>query len=337
MRSLAYQGLAAFFVLELALSAIAAEPATVNPPPNQKQTLQNLAETISAAVKHTDTMHPVFHGCIDWHSAAHGHWALLRIANTTGENDALAAWVLASLDPQKITEEAKYLREHPQFEMPYGRAWFLRLAIEYDLWLAKHPQAGANVLAEMADQVAASVEDYLKSVSPSPTSREYRNDAWALAQLADFYRHRQDDEKWKRVVSVVDDRFFKSDAAVRLGDDYRRAEFFSRFGNWAYLIAHTHDAAATNDFWKSRDVRDDELRPVEPTAGVAHHLGVNWSRAWALRAISRQVQDEKERARLTKAYLQHVKTGMAEHEKSKDDYRNYGHWVPQFAVYALTE
>ena len=54
-------------------------------------------------------------------------------------------------------------------------------------------------------------------------------------------------------------------------------------------------------------------------------------------ALARKTQDLQQRDRFDQAYLKHVNAGMVEHEKAKDDYRNYGHWVPQFAVYALTE
>src|SRR5688500_2448018 len=32
-----------------------------------------------------DTSHPAFHGCIDWHSAVHGTWALLALYRLTGD------------------------------------------------------------------------------------------------------------------------------------------------------------------------------------------------------------------------------------------------------------
>ena len=90
-------------------------------PSDRNQMLETLAETIGKAVRRTDTQHPVFHGCVDWHSAVHGHWALLRIAATTGKDDELAKWVASALTPDGIVAEGTYLREHPEFEMPYGR------------------------------------------------------------------------------------------------------------------------------------------------------------------------------------------------------------------------
>ena len=64
---------------------------------------------------------------------------------------------------------------------------------------------------------------------------------------------------------------------------------------------------------------------------------MNWSRAWALRALARRAPDAATRARLENAYLEHVRAGMRQHAAHAGDFMAYDHWVPQFAVYALTE
>ena len=93
--------------------------------------LRALAAPIRAAVLRRDTGHAAFHGCWDWHSAVHGHWAILRVARVSGQVEAEAAWVEAQLTEAGIADEAALLRQHPRFEDPYGRAWFLRLALEF--------------------------------------------------------------------------------------------------------------------------------------------------------------------------------------------------------------
>jgi hypothetical protein len=296
-----------------------------------------MAETTAVAVRRSDTAHPVFHGCIDWHSSVHGHWALLRIARVTGEHAAQAQWVVAALGPQEIASEAEFLRRHPGFEMPYGRAWFLRLAIEYESWLREHQQADANVLGDMPNEVASSLVDFCKSRIPTPDSREYDNDAWALAQLHAFYIHRQDEARLQEISNLIDKHFLTVESPIRFALDHQRPDFFSCFGNWAYLVATSQSTKNADAFWRTHAPSEAELRPVQPIPGRAHHLGINWSRAWALRAASRAISDPLERARLDAAYLEHVEAGWATHQRCKDDYGSYGHWVPQFAVYAMTE
>ncbi|MGA8548086.1 MAG: DUF2891 family protein [Mycobacterium sp.] len=77
-----------------------------------------------------DTAHPVFHGCVDWHSAVHGNYALRVISRLTSDPkfvdiaqsvispDGLRC-ELASLNAGKLDQE-----------IPYGFAWFLILTRE---------------------------------------------------------------------------------------------------------------------------------------------------------------------------------------------------------------
>jgi hypothetical protein len=305
--------------------------------PREDAVLDELAACIRTAVRRTDADYPIFHGCYDWHSAVHGHWALLRLAAATGRHNDDAEWVVAALDPRRLAAEAEYLGAHPSFEMPYGRAWFLRLAIEYESRPRAAGKAGAHALGAMADATAASLWQFCKSRDQSPASREYNNDAWALVQLHEFYRHRRNEPQRSAVANRISRRFVDANSPVRFELDYTRGDFFSPFGAWTYLVAKTQPAATTAAFWRSHRPSDDELRPVEVEPGRDHQLGVNWSRAWALRAASRGVADPAERARLQAAYRQHIAAGLEAHQRWKDNYGAYGHWVPQFAVYAITE
>src|ERR1700712_1752367 len=88
-----------------------------------------LAQVPAQHVLRHDTIHPAFHGCIDWHSACHAVWALVAERGQSGDprHDAIIDSILM---PAKLPAEAGVLAPRPQFEMPYGRAWFLRLALE---------------------------------------------------------------------------------------------------------------------------------------------------------------------------------------------------------------
>src|SRR5450755_4328262 len=88
-----------------------------------------LAQVPARHVLRHDTSHPAFHGCIDWHSACHATWALLAHRGLTGDA-RYESLVDDILMPSKLALEAADLAARPQFEMPYGRAWLLRLALE---------------------------------------------------------------------------------------------------------------------------------------------------------------------------------------------------------------
>jgi hypothetical protein len=119
--------------------------------------------------------------------------------------------------------------------------------------------------------------------------------------------------------------------------DGSRSEFFSLFGNWVYLVARTRDVGTLSQFLTDHPVSPAHLASITTLLPGAHHLGMNWSRAWALRALGFRAASAPDRASFDGAFLDHVQTAMNHHATWAGDYFNYDHWVPQFAVYAVTE
>src|SRR5262249_48789535 len=128
-----------------------------------------------------DTRHPAFKGCVDWHSAVHGVWALIAYQRATG--DAQYSSLMASiLNRDALLAEREHLSCSPQFEMPYGRAWFLRLAIEH------HRLTGADDLLAFAEEVATSLRDHFRVHGIDPRSGAYASCSWALINMFDYAR-----------------------------------------------------------------------------------------------------------------------------------------------------
>jgi len=310
-------------------------PGQVSEVPGRDGILLGLGGEILEHVQRRDTKHPVFHGCIDWHSAVHGHWALLRIARVTGLGQEGAVWVEQNLSPAGIAAELEHLRRAPRFELPYGRAWFLRLAFEFEAWARERGVAHADRLRPMADELAQDLLQRYERRLPGPNAANYGSAAWALAQLHAWFVARGADRARERVEALVGAGYQDPSAwpELTLAADHERPDFFSRAGAWLYLLAHTAPGALPGQL----GARPLDLEPVSPLPKKAHHLGMNWSRAWALRAVQRRVDDPSLRHRLDVAFRAHVRAGLQTHAERLDDYDAYGHWVPQFAVYALTE
>jgi len=289
--------------------------------------LIEVGDRIADAVDRRDSQHAVFHGCYDWHSAVHGHWALLRIAHVTGENRFAERSTFDFLR-DKLAAEAKLLRDRPRFEMPYGRAWFLRLAIE-------HARVIRDArLRRMADEIAASLVAYYTTVAPSPKTREYSCDAWALVQLAGYAATIDDRDLAATVQRHVELRFLDAGGVPGFELDRTRPDFFSPRAAWLYLLATTQPTATLTRALADAALDDQVLAPIDPIQPVAHHFGINWSRAWMLHRLALLHPDE---VLYRRAYDAHVEVGLRDHERGVGDYLAYDHWVPQFAVYALTE
>lgn len=326
------RGLVAFLVFFPSL-VHAGGRSVAAPDPGLAEKLGRMTPWIRSCLARQDNPeHRSFHGCWDWHSAAHAHWALLRVASVTGD-DSGARLVETSLAVENVRAETATLARAPSFENPYGRAWFLRLAIEFERWADARGVPQAARLRDMAALVADSLVAHFREVEPSPWSSEYQNASWAFYQLHAYYDFIGDRAKLRDVDAVIEKKFVESEEKLSFG--YSPKEFFSVYGNWAYLVAKTTPAATLAGFLGVHPIRWDELAPISVTTN--HSMGHNWSRAWALKALSTRVSDAEARRGLEAAYAAHVERGLLDHERYKNDYGAYGHWVPQFAVYALTE
>jgi hypothetical protein len=321
-------------VHELAKSVALKEDADMlqAPDPDRKAMLNELAPIIATRVAARDTRHVVFHGCIDWHSAVHGHWALLRIARTTGQHKEQAEFVNRSLSPEGVAQEAALLRSNATFEMPYGRAWFLLLAEEFERWADENKIADPKRLRSMAGEVAASLRRYLGDRPPDPQIGEYRNPCWALLRLHGWYTFVGDNQG----VAYVERLVAAMTAPEGFGTDVAGREFFSRLGNYATLLCAVRPTALA-DLLKKRPIKPEDLLPVTPQPRADHGLGLNWSRAWALKALTQHAIEAADQDRFREAYAAHVAAAWKDHVKKAGDIRAYDHWVPQFAVYALTQ
>src|SRR5262249_7588564 len=144
--------------------------------------LYALSEPILSCVQQQDTTHPAFHGCIDWHSAVHGTWALHALYRITDEDAYLAA-ANAVLDPRAVAGELEDIANDnlPPVELMYGRSWFLLLARERELALGD--RAGALDLRPHAELIADQLETFFMGLSPAEienfiASPDYFNASW---------------------------------------------------------------------------------------------------------------------------------------------------------------
>lgn len=291
--------------------------------------LPKLANIISASIKRKDTDSPVFCGCYDWHSAVHGHWALLRLSVALDDRP-LRQLVLDSLDVDLLSQESALIVADTSFEMPYGRAWFLTLALEMEKCCDDYR------LRPLADVIAESLLAHV-CVDANVNTLEYSNHSWALIQLFKWYCHTQQEEEKQKIIVIVADKFLVHDLGCSFSSDsHPSSGFFSLFGNAICLVSLTQDSATLNRFLQLNPISDVDLAPIIPKS--CHHLGMNWSRATALRCLAEEgTLSLRDRGRFARACITHWVAGMSEFEQHSGRYDTYDHWVPQFAVYALTK
>jgi hypothetical protein len=281
-----------------------------------------LAAVPARHVLRHDTDHPVFHGCVDWHSACHGVWALIAHRGLTRDT-AYVSLVDSLLTPAGLVREAADLDRRPTFEMPYGRAWFLRLALEDRLI------NGSGRLSPMARDVAASIVAYYRENLSDPFAREYANASWALCNLFDYAMADEDRGAAEFVCNTSSRMVGQIKHLPSAMEEAGWADFMAVTPNFAELLVRT-GAVEGAELMKSMGPRLLSLRPV--TAPLrSHHHALNFSRAWSLLALSEATGDD----RLLMLALDHMQQALARPSSWRGDYRAVAHWVPQFGIFAL--
>jgi hypothetical protein len=283
-----------------------------------------LSKPIAECVARRDTKNPVFHGCIDWHSAVHGVWALTAYTWATGD-DRYRPLIDSLLQASLLTEERKHLDGDPSFEMPYGRAWFLRLAIDF------RRAFGANSpLDDFADDIARSLMDFYTKTPPSPTSIAYNSATWALINLYDYGVSRQKPDIVDFVRDKVRAYYVGHHACPLQQTEVATEEFMAVCTNWAWLVGKVLKQDELIAWLPSFLPPGLRLDPIHNPASV-HQAGLNFSRAWGLWNLYSRTADPS----YLRSYLLHFKETFENTRYWKGDYYEVGHWVPQFGMLAI--
>ncbi len=300
----------------------AGPPAEIAALEHDKQAMAaGLARQVAYCSARQDTSHPAFKGCIDWHSAVHGVWALLAYQRATGDTQ-YASLVGSILTREALSQERAHLKQLPLFEMPYGRAWFLRLAIEH------HRLTGSEDLLPFADEVAFSLRDFYRRRGIDRFSGAYESASWALINLLDYARRRHLDDLEAEVTDAVRKNFVEVE--VKCATNRERGEFMAICSNWAALVSRV---LAREDYvpWLDRFIAMNGLPTPLTRSDSDHEFGLNFSRAWGLW----DMYAASGRADVAAAYAAHLKAGYQPASNWRGSYQAVGHWVAQFGMFAL--
>jgi len=280
---------------------------------------QELARPIAACVTRPDTDRPAFHGCVDWSSAVSGVWALIAYSRAVNDHqyDGL---VRSILTPENVAAERKYLAEHPQFELPYGRAWFLRLSLEYKL------RFGDDILAGVSGDVFNSLIEHYKAGKINPSSDAYNSDSWALINLYDYARSQNDEAALQVVKDGIAKHFAQDGAVCKAG--WEGKEFMAVCANWAWLASRTLNGQALQK-WADAFFHGGLPKPIAKPKGRAY--GLNFTRPRGLWRLYQATGDN----RYADAYVAHFRAAYGKPGNWRDDYQGSAHWTPQLGLFAL--
>jgi hypothetical protein len=282
--------------------------------------VEALAKQIAYCSSRIDTLYPAFKGCIDWHSAVHGVWALVAYERVTGDQQ-YSNLISQILSQKSLENERIYLHGHPSFEMPYGRAWFLRLAIDY------RALTGTTQLDSMADEIASSMEHFFQSNGIDRTSGAYESASWALINLLDYAKSRDLDDLRKQVEEWTKSNFVSVDPRCPM--ELEQDEFMAICTNWAALVARVLEQDEFKKWLDAFVTANGLPDPIKPQG--AHSYGLNFSRAWGLWDI----YEKTGRKDVLSVYIAHFNSGLTPASNWRGQYDLVGHWVAQFGMFAI--
>lgn len=311
----------------------------------ENQYPNKLGQTIGSKedLQEPKTLHPIFYGCFDWHSAVHGYWSIVTLLDrfpAMERADEALALLKQNITPENVAGEIAYFKEpnNTSFERTYGWAWLLKLQEALHTWQHPDAQMLAKTLQPLSNLIVERYKEFLpKLVYPIRTG-EHPNTAFGLSFAYDYAVTIQD-EAFKTLIANRAKDYYLPDTQCPItwepsGFDFlspcleevnlmRRVLTPNEFTNWlATFMPEISNAHYHLEPGKVSDRKDGKL---------VHLDGLNFSRAWVFYGLANQYP----------AYS-HLKNVANEHIAYSypnlvgDSYEG-GHWLGSFAIYALTQ
>ncbi|WP_179349204.1 DUF2891 domain-containing protein [Winogradskyella pacifica] len=302
-----------------------------------------LGQTIGSALdlKTPQELHPAFYGCFDWHSAVHGHWSLVSLLKQFPdlENRAeIGRKLLQNISKENITQELLYFdgQYNKSFERTYGWAWLLKLAEELYTWDSDVARRLEANLLPLTNLIVEKYLEFLPKLNYPIRVGEHPNTAFGLSFAYD-YAVAVEHIELKTLIEQRAKDFYEDDQDCPIEWEPSGFDFLSPCLEEAALMKRVLSVAEfkvwINDFMPELSNDDFDIAVGEVsdrTDGKLVHLdGVNFSRAWSLNYIAKDLPEYKHLQNVANAHINYSLPSIV-----GDSYEG-GHWLGSFAIYAL--
>jgi hypothetical protein len=283
--------------------------------------------------------HPAFYGCYDWHSAVHGHWAMLRAADVVSdlaEREGIVATLNRHLSPENLRAELDFVSAHPSFEVPYGWGWALRLVEE--LRLSKIPEAKswlANT-APFESFLVRTLRGFLAGLKEPNRVGTHDNTAYAMIHAFD-YSVTTGQPEFRAFLEKRARELYLKDQNCALASEPGPYDFISPCFVEADLMRRVLPVAEFREWYGKflPDVRPEQLKPVPPTdlhnPYQVHLVGLMYEKSSAMTGVAHTLAEgDPRRTMLLDAVKDQIDT--AGKLMFQSDYGGT-HWLASFAIY----
>ncbi|WCO00421.1 DUF2891 domain-containing protein [Psychroserpens ponticola] len=286
-------------------------------------------------------LHPAFYGCFDWHSAVHGHWSLVTLLKQFPEldnRDESIRMLLENISEDNIKIEVSYFfgKHNASYERTYGWAWLLKLAEELHTWDDPNAKILEGNLQPLTDLIVDKYLEFLPKLNYPIRVGEHSNTAFGLSFAYD-YAKTVDNVELKSLIEQRAKDFYNTDTGCPLSWEPSGFDFLSPCLEEAALMKRVLSSgdykAWLDDFLpqlKNKNFTIETGRVSDRSDGKLVHLdGVNFSRAWSLNEIAKDLQEYEHLKNISNKHINYSLPSIV-----GDGYEG-GHWLGSFAIYAL--
>ncbi len=287
------------------------------------------------------TVHPIFYGCFDWHSAVHGYWSMVTLLKQFPEMnraEEVRKLLKEKITAENVATEVVYFEKpiNKSFERTYGWAWLLKLSEELHNWDDPMAKQLEQNLKPLADIIVFRYKEFLPKLNYPIRVGEHTNTAFGLTFAYDYAEAVNDLELNQLIEKRARDFYFNDEncpiAWEPSGYDFlspcleevdimQRVLSSEEFTAW--MDAFLPQLADENYHLKVGEVSD-------RTDGKLVHLdGLNFSRAWVFYGLAKQYPKYKHLQNLANEHVAYSYPNLV-----GDSYEG-GHWLGSFAIYAL--
>jgi Protein of unknown function (DUF2891) len=288
-------------------------------------------------------LHPAFYGSFDWHSCVEGYWMLARLMRSFPdfpERTEIGELFDRQLSEANLAVEAAYANApgNAGFERPYGWAWLLMLAAELEQCAFSEGLRARAALEPLARVFVERFLEYLPKASYPVRVGTHGNTAFACA-LAHVYAQTCGRADLQREIERTARSWYGGDRDAQVwepsGNDFlspvlveavcmQRVLEPDEFSNWFEGFLPHLAASKPETLFTPATVSD------RSDGQIAHLDGLNLSRAWCWRLLSRSVPGP-EAARMLASADAHLAASLPH---VADDYMGE-HWLAVYSVLAL--
>lgn len=292
-------------------------------------------------LKSPKTLHPAFYGCFDWHSSVHGHWSLVSLLKqfpNLDEAESIRKMLLQNISKENIEKEVTYFHQkyNKSYERTYGWAWLLKLAEELETWNDPLALELAKNLKPLTNLIVQKYIEFLPKLKYPIRVGEHTNTAFGLTFAWD-YANTVGNIELKSLIEKRAKDFYLNDVSCPLTWEPSGYDFLSPCLQEAAIMKRVLAKEAFETWLASFLPQLKELSFELPVGEVSdrkdgklvHLDGVNFSRAWAIYTIVKDLSDYDHLKNIANEHINYSLPNLV-----GDSYEG-GHWLGSFAIYAL--